>query len=480
MNLLTAVILLVFSSGRWAIPLAAWLSPLFLLRFVRGDRAVPRLLVAAIAVYAIGCLTWWGMVPVSPPAYFAIMLMIMLPTLLPYLVDRLVVRRGTGFAVTLLFPSAWVATEYATSLTSPYGSWGLVAFTQVDNLPLMQSAAVTGLWGIGFFLAWFASVVNWAWERRLPWDQVRAGVIGYGGALAVVMLLGGARLVLTPPTAETVRIATLTVTPSSRLSPGELLSRPRSGDALETLRSDLQAHQDTLFAWAGREARAGARLVAWSEVNAFVMKDEEERFLARAAAFSREAGVHLVAGFAAFTPGAGYYENELAAFDPAGAMLARYHKARPVPGDPERGADKAIPVFQTSLGRVAGAVCFDGDFPELIRRAGRERADLLVIPSSDWRAIDPVHTRMALVRGIENGCSVVRPTNRGLSAAADFQGRILATTDYFRAKPCVMVAQVPARGARTLYPRIPDFLPLLCFGTLAYFGSGALIRQRRE
>jgi apolipoprotein N-acyltransferase len=68
---------------------------------------------------------------------------------------------------------------------------------------------------------------------------------------------------------------------------------------------------------------------------------------------------------------------------------------------------------------------------------------------------------MALMRGVENGCSVVRPTNKGLCAAADYQGRILAVTDFFRTSPCVMVAQVPVRGVRTLYPRAPDLLPLL-------------------
>jgi apolipoprotein N-acyltransferase len=69
---------------------------------------------------------------------------------------------------------------------------------------------------------------------------------------------------------------------------------------------------------------------------------------------------------------------------------------------------------------------------------------------------------MALVRGLENGCAVVRQTNRGLSAAADAQGRILAATDFFSSSPCVMVAQLPSRGVRTLYARLPLLFPALC------------------
>ena len=35
---------------------------------------------------------------------------------------------------------------------------------------------------------------------------------------------------------------------------------------------------------------------------------------------------------------------------------------------------------------------------------------MILVPASDWRAIDPLHTHMALLRGIESGCSVIRQT----------------------------------------------------------------------
>lgn len=101
-----------------------------------------------------------------------------------------------------------------------------------------------------------------------------------------------------------------------------------------------------------------------------------------------------------------------------------------------------------------------------------------MIPASDWRAIDPVHTRMALVRGVENGCSVVRQTHQGLSAAADYQGRIVAASDYFRTEPHVMVAQLPSRGVRTIYPLAPSLLPFVCLAALVVFGARALRRGR--
>ncbi|MGH7741522.1 MAG: nitrilase-related carbon-nitrogen hydrolase [Candidatus Eiseniibacteriota bacterium] len=477
MNLLGAMLLLLFTGGRWPIAVAAWLAPVFLLRFARGGGALPRLLAAAAALYGIYCITWWGMVPVPAPAYFAIMLVIALPTVLPYVLDRLLVPRGAGFAFTLVFPCAWVVGEYLVSLFSPYGSWGSVAYTQVDPLALLQSASIAGLWGIAFLMAWFASVLNWAWERSFRWGEVRAGALAYAGLLSLTLLWGGARLAFEAPAARTFRFASVTAPWPPVLQPALLLSRERTGAALDSLRAALRAQQDSLTAALAREARAGAKLVAWSEVNAFVLKSEAAEFEARLATLARESGATVIVGVAEFTPGAGDYENLLLAFGPTGRRLARYHKARPVPGDPERGADRAIPVFDTPVGRIAGAVCFDADFPDLIRRAGAERADVLVVPASDWRAIDPIHTRMAVVRGVENGCAVARQTHLGLSAVADHQGRLLAASDDFRSSPNVMVAQIPARGVRTFYARHPALMPELCGGALVLFLARALRRR---
>ena len=69
---------------------------------------------------------------------------------------------------------------------------------------------------------------------------------------------------------------------------------------------------------------------------------------------------------------------------------------------------------------------------------------------------------MAAYRAIENGVSLVRPARWGISSAVDPYGRTLATMDEFSAEQRVMVAQVPVRGVRTLYPRIRDLFAWLC------------------
>ncbi|MGB7218171.1 MAG: hypothetical protein WBD07_05135 [Vicinamibacterales bacterium] len=53
----------------------------------------------------------------------------------PFLVDKLIASKLTGFASTLLFPSVYTAVEYIGFQFTPFGTWGSLAYTQFGNLP---------------------------------------------------------------------------------------------------------------------------------------------------------------------------------------------------------------------------------------------------------------------------------------------------------------------------------------------------------
>lgn len=69
-------------------------------------------------------------------------------------------------------------------------------------------------------------------------------------------------------------------------------------------------------------------------------------------------------------------------------------------------------------------------------------------------------THLATFWAIENSFSMLRSTYEGLSAAVDYQGRVLAAMDYFTTEDKVMIADVSTEGRRTIYSRIGDFIPL--------------------
>jgi predicted amidohydrolase len=69
-------------------------------------------------------------------------------------------------------------------------------------------------------------------------------------------------------------------------------------------------------------------------------------------------------------------------------------------------------VFDTSLGRIGIAICYDSEFPLLVRAQAEAGADLMVIPSCTERVSGAHRVRTAaLARALENGCAtVVSPT----------------------------------------------------------------------
>src|SRR4029453_5619159 len=101
-----------------------------------------------------------------------------------------------------------------------------------------------------------------------------------------------------------------------------------------------------------------------------------------------------------------------------------------------------VPTVDSPYGRPAPVICYDADFPELVRQAGQAGVDILLLPYKDWASVRRQHAQMATLRAIENGVSLVRPSLSGLSTVVDPQGRILAQVDSFATAAPTLVTMV--------------------------------------
>ncbi|MCP4570801.1 MAG: hypothetical protein GY838_00460 [bacterium] len=486
LSLLLAALLLLVANGRHTIPIAAWLSLLFLLRFVRVQ---PKRIGLPVA-WLVLTLTWAfqlrGMAPLPGVFYYILSAAYGLVLVVPLVIDRLLAPRLSGLLSTLVLPTAWAAMEWCMATTTPYGSWSSLAYTQHENLVLMQLTAVTGIYGLSFLIAWFAAVGNLVWQEGTEESPVRRTAGVFAAVMAVVLLGGGARLTLFPVDAPTVRVASLTVmdydpyagTDGSAVGglPEELTDSDR-----EALRSNAHMVLDDFLERARREVDAGARIIFWGEANGFCLKEHEPEILARGAEFAREHRVYLGLSPAVVNVGAERpFENKIILVDPEGKVSYEYWKGIPVPG-PEAAIQAVdggvIRNVDTPHGRVGSAICFDMDFPGYLQEAGRLEIDLMLVPSNDWREIDPWHTHMARFRAVEQGFNLVRHVSRGFSVATDYQGRILGSMDHYVTEDRNLVAHVPTRGVRTFYARVGDLFSWICLAGLSGLAFGA-IRQR--
>jgi len=181
----------------------------------------------------------------------------------------------------------------------------------------------------------------------------------------------------------------------------------------------------------------------------------------------REHRIYLVIGMATLRPGERHtFRNHAVLLTPAGDVAYDYTKITSVPGFEKQFSlpgDQPIPFADTEYGRLASPVCYDMDFDGLIRQVGRGRADLMLVPASDWKDILPLHQQMAEFRAIENGTALFRITRWGASGAIDPYGRPLARMDDFSTMDNVMVAHVPTHaGVRTIQVWIGDMLGWAC------------------
>ena len=467
---------------RVAVPPATWLAFALLLYATRSmpvGAGLVSLLVVSFAALAVGNR---GVIPLNGPAYFGVIAFSSIAMTLPFALDRFLLGRVGGVWFTLIFPAAFVAIEFLKSRITPAATWGSIAYTQYGYLPVMQLAALAGIWSVTFAITWFASTAEWAWSRHFDWNTVRTPLLVCGGVVGGLLLAGAVRVALAGTEGRTMRVATLN-RPVDLFVPGEM-TRITEGrvrpEELAQVRNKLNQLHTWFLDGSRREARAGARLIAWPEANLLVLREDEPAFLERAKRVAGEEKVYLAMGIASIQPGAALpFENKLVIADPSGAIVVNYLKSHPVSGWEAsimtRG-DGLVPVVATPAGRLASAICFDADFPDFMRQAGQGNADLMIVVANESKAYKELHVQMAAFRAIENGAPMVRPAASGISSAIDPWGRMLAFADYFAPGDRTMTAQVPIVRAWTLYPYVGDLFAWSCVIALVVSIGVAVIR----
>lgn len=447
---------------RWSAPAAAWAAPVFLLRFFRNqDRWYASLLCLPFlyVAFAANMIGAWDL-PVA--AQVLLPAIVPLPLVAGLYVDRTVSRRLPGLAATLVFPAVTVSVDYLMGFT-PLGTLFSAASTQFSFTTVAQLASLTGIWGIAFVIAWFAAVCNAAWERGFDLAALRRPAAAFAVTAAAVLLYGSVRIAVPPAEEATVRVAGITV--EHPRDYWALLDNGTSRQEVDALRPELRRLEDALFADSRRAVQAGARIVFWSEGNAVLAEDDLERFLGRAGSFARDHQIYLAPAILELRYGSMLNYNQVLMFTPEGKLAFGYQKTKSwLPVE----ADGLIRSVRTPYGTLAAAICFDLDFPGFMRQAARAGTDIMLVPGYDSQRIRPFHSEPALLRGVEGGYAVVRQANEGTSMAADRRGTLLARQDFFGTEDRLMLADVPTRGARTLYGRLGDWFAWASMGLLVF------------
>jgi predicted amidohydrolase len=181
------------------------------------------------------------------------------------------------------------------------------------------------------------------------------------------------------------------------LMPGTAAQRAEAGARFAPIADDLVTRS-------ARAAQDGARIIAWGESAAPVLEEDVPALVARAATLARQHGSYVQVGVLVFRKTDRYPFMEIRAIllDPTGATVWDYHKAHPTPGENMMvvAGPRVVPVVTTPYGRLATVICYDADFPGLVRQAARPAPICSCRPSCE---LQRQHARMATFRAIEAG-----------------------------------------------------------------------------
>ena len=445
---LVSAVLAYFGTGLHPIWWTLWLAPIPVLAIS------PRL--GRRAAFLLGALAWligetnqWSYVrhEIELPPGITVLYFVV-PAIvfgLGVLFVRGFIRRGSLFLASLALPVYWVTYEFLTATTSPHSTWGNLAYTQMNCLPLIQIAAITGVWGISFIVFLFAASVGALLSGAgAPWQR-RMVAVTVGFVVCAVFVFGKWRLQSNPPgQSVTVTLIAKDVPMSVYLGSEEQALRLLGEYASEIRRiTPAETQVVVLPEKIGRISET-----ALGEVDSLYSSTAAET---RAA---------IVLGVVRKTPPGSFNSSRLYSAD--GKLEANYDKHHLMPGvEPEKPGDERV-VLDEPPGRWGLQICKDMDFPKLSREYAAEGANLLLVPAWDFNLDRWLHSRMAILRAVENGFALARSARNGLLTLSDNRGRILAEIETAPDRFVSITGKVNVSREQTFYARTGDLLAWLC------------------
>ena len=428
-----------------------WFAPVPLLWLAYGPAGRWQLFVAAVAAYACGQIyiaQTYG--EVMPPA--AMMVMMFGSAALfaaAILFAQAIWQKLPPAAALLAFPAAWTAIEYGISLISPHATWGALGYSQVSFPAAIQIASLFGLYAITFTLCLFANalalIARRSWKVALPGLAVSALTLVFGW------------FQLNQPQGETIHTAML----SDRDGWLKMVKK------LDFAASRAMAEQYALAARA--EAQKGARFIVIPETALAADPAWRDQVLAPLAEVARENKATIVTGMVLVKP----WRNTAVSLLPDGSQRV-YDKRHLLP--PAEDKFKPGPGPGLISDARAVAICKDMDFPSTLRNDSQNGIRLMAVPANDFDKDGWIHARMAVMRGVENGFSVVRSAFLGVEAVSDARGRVLARTSTVQPGMVRLSAEVPLGPGPTLYTRIGDVFAWACLVLSLVLGAALLKR----
>jgi apolipoprotein N-acyltransferase len=362
----------------------------------------------------------------------------------------------------ILLAIAWTVTEWLRGHLFTGYPWNPLGHVWTFATPLLQSAALFGVYGLGTasFLILAAPTAGW-----------RASV----AALAIVGVAGVAGLSIMTPIAD------------GESGPVVRIVQPNTPQSTKWQRDTATKHLDHLIEMSRRPGFDRLAAVVWPETAVPFTVQPGSPVLPLLATAAPPNG-YLLAG--AERAGSRFEDgvwNSMLAIDRTGAIVAHYDKVHlvplgeyipfhkdfaPISGLVGRGSfDEGVSHVTLALPGLpsfAPVICYEVIFPGDIVGPGPRPRWIVNITNDAWFGLSSgpyQHLASARLRAIEEGLPMIRAANTGVSAVIDAYGRLLDVLDMER-EGIIDHALPPARNI-TPFGRWHDWTLLVLLSVLA-------------
>jgi apolipoprotein N-acyltransferase len=425
-----------------------WFAPIPVLIISFNSSGKKTFIIAFIA-YLIGRLSWFSYLMSVATIVPAVIFTILIPLIFALIITgtRQIVLKNKSWLAVFAYPVLFTVFEFLVIKFSKDGSAASIAYSQSDFLPVIQIAALTGILGITFIISFIPSAIAVGWYWRKQMNKLNPLIIVSSSIIVFVFLFG---IIQLHNTNKTNSIKAGLVVLDERLH--DISNHPDFIKGIKLAKD--YAQQISML------ASQGAQIVVLPERALNINKETDSAVMNILINTAKQDHVYIITGYTNFKDAD--ERNSSLVISADGNVLADYNKVYLVTGLEDQfkpGSQTAL--FKFNSIQAGTAICKDLDFPGYIKQYGDDDIRILCIPAWDFVTDDWLHSRMAILRGVENGFSEIRTARQGRLTISDSYGKVNAEANSSAGKTASLTGNVSVEKRNTIYSRFGNWFGIL-------------------
>lgn len=363
-------------------------------------------------------------------------------------VSTRVARHLKGCYGVLVFPSLWVLYEYFCTIFSTSGTYGSLAYTQMNFNSLVQIASITGIWGISFITSLSASTIAYVIIKiqKNNFKQAINIIIFFIIFVGLVISYGK------------YRVDHFTSNKKIRL---DLVVLPQMMNNLTS--EDIGVVSKTINQYINTISKIknnSVDVVLLPEKFIRVSNQYKFNVIKKFDQVAKEKNSIIIFGIR-------NKNNETITNDAIinfpdkseSGIYSKFHMLPASEGNYMPG--NKLYIFKVNNLRAGILICKDMDFVNPAMDYAKKNIDIMFVPALDFWVDEWQHSKPAIMRGIEGGYAVARNAQWGLMTVTDATGRIVFKTADIKT-PRILTVTLPISHVKTFYSQYGDWFIYLC------------------